>query len=311
MKRAWIFPGQGAQKVGMGRELFEHSKMARQVFERADAALGFSLSKLCFEGPDSELGLTQNTQPAIVATSIAALEAYREADPTAPIADYVAGHSLGEYSALVAAGALSLEDAVRLVRLRGKAMQEAVPAGEGKMAAIMGGDVAAVEALCKDAAQGQTLSAANYNAPGQIVIAGATAAIERAAVLAKERSLKAIVLKVSAPFHCAMMAPAKRRLEQALAEVSIADPKICVVANVSAEENTQGDQVADLLVRQVDSAVLWEQSVRHMVAAGIDDALEFGPGKVLAGLAKRIDKSLCVQSLGMPQDISRVVDPTP
>jgi [acyl-carrier-protein] S-malonyltransferase len=234
---------------------------------------------------------------------VAALEALREAHPNLPDPACVAGHSLGEYSALVAAGALSIEDAVRIVHLRGGAMQEAVPSGLGAMAAIMGGDAEAVEALCRDAAGTDVLSPANFNAPGQIVIAGSAPAVERATSLAKERSLKAIPLKVSAPFHCALMGPAADKVREALAGVHIDTPRFPVVANVTAEPNQSADAVADLLVRQVDSAVLWDRSVQWMKKDGVEKALEIGPGKVLAGLVKRIDKSISVLSLGTPEDI--------
>lgn len=303
MSYAWLFPGQGAQVVGMGRALFEQSPAARDVFERADRALGFSISSICFEGPEAELTLTKNTQPAIVTTSVAALAALREKYPQLPAPAFVAGHSLGEYSALVAAGALSLEDAVRVVHIRGSAMQEAVPAGQGGMAAIMGGDEAAVNALCDAAREGDVLSPANFNSPGQVVIAGHAAAIERAVALSKERSLKAILLKVSAPFHCALMAPAGERVRAALADVRIADPSVPVVANVDAAAHSAASDVTDLLVRQVDSAVLWDRSIQTMAQAGVTRALEIGPGKVLAGLVKRIDKTWTVQNVGTPEDL--------
>ena len=306
MSNAWLFPGQGAQQVGMGLALSEQHPAAREIFERADEALGFSISRICFEGPDAELGLTKNTQPAIVTASVAALAALRATQPELPDPAFIAGHSLGEYSALVAADALSLEDAVRLVHLRGTAMQEAVPAGEGGMAAIMGGDSEAVEALCRDAAQGDILSPANFNAPGQIVIAGTAAAIERAIGLAKERSLKGIALKVSAPFHCRLMGPAAERVREALADVSIQNPRFPVVSNVCAEPNQDANAVAELLIRQVDSAVLWDRSIQLMSAHGVDRALELGPGKVLAGLVKRIDKNLKVKSIGTPADLEGV-----
>lgn len=301
MSVAWLFPGQGSQSVGMGQAMCEASPRARAVFERADRALGFSISRLCFEGPDSELLLTKHAQPAILTVSIAALEALREAHPSLPEPAFVLGHSLGEYSALVAAGALAFEDAVRIVHERGLAMQEAVPEGHGGMAAIMGGDAAAVALLCEDAAQGDVLAPANFNAPGQVVIAGARAAIERAVELAKTRSLKAIVLKVSAPFHSSLMEKARERVARALAQVTVADPRIPVVCNVVAEPVTSGGRLAELLVSQVDHAVLWEQSIRFVAQAGVDRALEIGPGQVLSGLVKRIDKSIRVWCVGAPE----------
>lgn len=303
MSYAWLFPGQGAQAVGMGKALCEASAAARRVFERADAALGWSLSKLCFEGPDEELILTKNTQPAIVTTSVAALEALREAYPDLPPPAFAAGHSLGEYSALVAVGALSLEDAVRTVHVRGEAMQQAVPAGRGAMAAIMGGDEEAVRSLCEEASEGDVLQPANFNAPGQIVIAGTAPAVERAVALAKSKSLKAIPLKVSAPFHCALMEPAARAVEQALQSVTVHPFEIPVVSNVEARANAAAERVPELLVRQVDSPVLWDRSITALAEAGVTGALELGPGKVLAGLVKRIAKSITVVSVGEPQQL--------
>lgn len=305
MSYAWLFPGQGAQKVGMGRALFDSCAAAREVYERADEALGFSISQMCFDGPEEVLTLTRNAQPAILATSVAALAALREKMPELPSPAFVAGHSLGEYSALVAAQSLSIEDAVRLVHLRGAAMQEAVPAGEGGMAAILGGDADAVSALCRDASEGAPLSPANFNAPGQIVIAGTAAAIARAQALAKDRSLKTMLLKVSAPFHCSLMAPAAEKVRAALAEIAIHPPKIPVVANATAEPNQDANAVRELLVRQVDSAVLWDRSITFMATHGVTQALELGPGKVLAGLVKRIEKDLKVMSLGTPEEIDR------
>ena len=306
MSYAWLFPGQGAQKVGMGRALFDSSAAAREIYERADEALGHSISRMCFEGPEDALNLTKNTQPAIVTTSVAALAALREKMPGLPAPTFMAGHSLGEYSALVAAGSLSIEDAVRLVQLRGAAMQEAVPAGEGGMAAIMGGDAAAVEALCRDAAEGAALSPANFNAPGQIVIAGTAAAVARALSIAKDRSLKGIPLKVSAPFHCALMAPAAEKVRTALSEITVNAPTVPVIANATAEPNQDAIAVGELLVRQIDSAVLWDRSITFMAAHGVTHALELGPGKVLAGLVKRIAKDLKVLSIGSPEEIDGV-----
>ena len=308
MTTAWLFPGQGTQQVGMGKELYAASAAAREVWERADAALGFSLKNLCFEGPEAELTLTKHAQPAIVTTSIAALAAIREAFPSLALPACGAGHSLGEYSALVAAGALGFEDAVRLVHLRGQAMQEAVPEGLGGMAAIMGGDAAAVEALCRDAAQGEVVSPANFNAPGQIVISGHKTAVARAAALAGERKLKAIVLNVSAPFHCSLMAPAAARMKTALAAVTPGTLTFPVLANVEAKPNQDAARVAELLVRQVDSPVQWEQTVLAMAEAGVTRALEIGPGKVLAGLAKRIDKRVSVLSVGDAESVAKVAE---
>jgi [acyl-carrier-protein] S-malonyltransferase len=292
----------------MGKELYQSSAAAREVWQRADAALGFSLKNLCFEGPEAELTLTRHAQPAIVTTSIAALAAIREAVPGLVLPAFGAGHSLGEYSALVAAGALTFEDAVRLVHLRGQAMQEAVPPGVGGMAAILGGDAAAVEALCKDAAQGEVVSPANFNTPGQIVISGHKSAVERAAALAGERKLKATMLNVSAPFHCSLMAPAAARMKTALAAVSPGALQFPVVANVEATPNADASRVAALLVRQVDSPVKWDQSVVAMAEAGVTLALEIGPGKVLANMAKRIDKRISVLSVGDLGSVAKVAE---
>ncbi|RYZ09349.1 MAG: [acyl-carrier-protein] S-malonyltransferase [Myxococcales bacterium] len=308
MTTAWFFPGQGTQQVGMGKELYASSPAAREVWERADAALGFSLKNLCFEGPEAELTLTKFAQPAIVTTSIAALAAIREALPSLPLPACGAGHSLGEYSALVAAGALGFEDAVRLVHLRGQAMQEAVPEGLGGMAAIMGGDVEAVSALCAEASQGEVVSPANFNAPGQIVISGHKTAVARAAALAGERKLKAIVLNVSAPFHCSLMAPAAERMKAALAAVTTGALTFPVLPNVEATPNQDRGRVAELLVKQVDSPVKWEQTVLAMAESGVTRALEIGPGKVLAGLAKRIDKRVSVLSVGDAESVAKVAE---
>jgi len=298
MKIAWCFPGQGAQFVGMGKELFEASSAARDVFDRADDALGEKISRLCFEGPEAELVLTENTQPAIVTTSIAALAAIRERVPNLPPPAFAAGHSLGEYSALVAAGALGLEDAVRTVRLRGRAMQEAVPASRGAMAAIMALSPEKVRELCNEASEGEVVAPANFNAPGQIVIAGEANAVARACKLAGSKGGKAIPLKVSAPFHCALMAPAARALEKGLAPIVVGPLAFPVIANVDASPNSDAGMVKDLLVRQVDSPVRWEESVRVMAQAGVTHVLEIGPGKVLAGLIKRITKTITVIPVG-------------
>ena len=288
-KTAFIFPGQGSQYPGMGRELAENFACARAVFEEADQALGFAISKLCFDGPVEELQLTANTQPAILAASVAAARVLREKGIPA---DYVAGHSLGEYSALVAAGALGLADAVRLVRKRGQYMQEAVPVGQGAMAAILGLDGAAVEALCREAAQGEVVSPANLNSPGQVVIAGSTAAVARAVELAKARGAKrAILLNVSAPFHCALMQPARDRLSVDLDAAEIIDPPVPLVNNVDAQVVKAAAVVREGLKRQVTAPVRWEESMRRLRAEGVEMFVEVGPGKVLSGLLRQIDRS--------------------
>ena len=284
----------------MGKDLFDSSPAAREVYERADEALGYSISKMCFEGPDDDLTLTANTQPAILTTSIAALATLREKRPELPLPIFAAGHSLGEYSALVAAGAMTLEQAVKLVHLRGKAMQDAVPPGDGAMAAVMGGTPESVQALCDDAREDSVLSPANFNAPGQIVIAGSAAAVGRAQALAGDRKMKAIPLKVSAPFHCALMEPAARAVETALESVSFGEMSFPVVANVDATPNADASRVADLLVRQVDNPVRWTDSVLAMVNGGAEAALEIGTGRVLAGLIRKIHKELSVQGVGDP-----------
>jgi [acyl-carrier-protein] S-malonyltransferase len=292
MKVAWVFPGQGAQSVGMGAEIFSASDAARDVLARADAALGEPLSRLIAEGPEETLTLTANTQPAIVTVSCAILAALREKVPSLETPAFAAGHSLGEYSALVAAGALTLEDAVRIVRMRGRAMQDAVPPGQGAMSAVMGLDPEQVERVCKRAAEetSAVVSPANFNAPGQVVIAGDAVAVARAGELVSAEKGKAIALKVSAPFHCSLMAPAARIVAAELERVAIGPLAFPVVANVDAHPNTDASRVKDLLVRQVDSPVRWEASVKLMASAGVTHILEIGPGKVLAGLIRRISK---------------------
>jgi [acyl-carrier-protein] S-malonyltransferase len=300
---AFLFPGQGSQKVGMGRALYEAHALAKGVFDEADAALGFGLGKLCFEGPEAELTLTANAQPAILTTSIAALRVLQAETGLAPTV--VAGHSLGEYSALVAAGALALGDAVRLVRLRGRFMQEAVPAGVGAMAAIIGLGVAEVAAACAEAARGEVVSAANLNGGGQVVIAGHKGAVDRACVAAKARGAKlAKLLAVSAPFHCGLMQPAADRLARELAKVSFETPRIPVVTNVEAAANTNAARIPELLTRQVTASVRWEESVQAIAALGVTSAIEVGAGAVLAGLVKRIAPSIEVHGAGEPAAIA-------
>ena len=284
---AFIFPGQGSQYVGMGKELFENFGMAKKTFEEADDTLHFSISRLCFEGPEEALKLTENTQPAVLTTSIAALKVLQAEKGMAP--QFTAGHSLGEYSALVASGALSFSEAVKTVRLRGKFMQEAVPVGEGAMAAVLGMEREQVEKICEEVSSGEILTPANFNSPGQIVIAGHSKAVERAIERVKQEGKKAVLLPVSAPFHSPLMKPAGERLGKALEEISIANLKIPVVTNVEAEINTAKERVKELLVAQVSSPVRWEESMRKMIEKGIEQVLEVGPGKVLSGLMKRID----------------------
>ncbi len=299
MQVAWLFPGQGSQSVGMGKDVLDASAAAREVFARADAALGEPLTRLVLEGPESDLTLTANAQPAIVTTSTAILAAIKERHPSLPLPRFAAGHSLGEYSALVAAGALSLEDAVRIVRARGRAMQDAVPPGEGAMAAIMGLEGERLEAICAEAAKETSgvCACANFNG-GQIVIAGSAKAVARASEMATAEKGKAIPLKVSAPFHCALMAPAAKVVGEELAKVDVRPLAFAVVANVDAQPNTDAARVKELLVRQVDGAVRWEQAIRFIAAAGVTHAIEIGPGKVLAGLCRRIAKDLKVLSVG-------------
>ena len=298
MSTAWLFPGQGSQTVGMAKDVIAASPAAREIFARADEALGEPLSRLILEGPEDVLTLTANAQPAIVATSCALLAAIRERVPSLPLPAFGAGHSLGEYSALVAAGALTLEDAVRLVRARGLAMQDAVPPGTGAMAAVMGIEAAKLAELCKAAAQGEVVSPANFNAPGQIVVAGHAAAVARVGVLVEAEKGKAIPLKVSAPFHCALMAPAATVVDDKLGKVTISPLAFPIVANVDAKPNSDATRVKALLVGQVDGPVRWEESVRAMTAAGVERALEIGPGKVLAGLVRRTAKEIRVLSVG-------------
>jgi [acyl-carrier-protein] S-malonyltransferase len=295
-KIAFIFPGQGSQYPGMGKELAENFRIARETFEEADDSLGWKLSKLCFEGPDEELRLTSNTQPAILATSIAVLRVV--AAETGLRADYLAGHSLGEYSALVAAGALPYAEAVNTVHQRGTFMQEAVPVGVGAMAAILGAEADVVAEICAEAAQTEVVVPANFNSPGQIVIAGHSAAVQRAIEIAKNRGFrKALLLPVSVPSHCSLMDPAGERLAKVLETVTVAPFAVPVVTNVEATPNSNIDQVKRLLVEQLSSPVLWDASIKHMVELGVTAFYEIGPGKVLSGLVKRIDKSVALKNI--------------
>lgn len=289
---AFVFPGQGAQRVGMGKALAEAFPICRQTFEEADAALGEPLSRLCFEGPDAALMLTENTQPAILAVSTAVARLVVENGITPAFA---AGHSLGEYSAHVAAGTLSFADALKTVRRRGRYMQEAVPVGEGAMAAILGLDADGVARACAEAAEGQVVTPANLNAPGQIVVAGHKAAVERAGERAKALGARrAIPLAVSAPFHCALMKPAEELLAPELRALDARDPAFPVVANVDALPKKTAVDSIEALVKQVSSPVRWEDVVRRLMADGATTFLELGPGTVLAGLIKKIDRSAAV-----------------
>ncbi len=286
---AFLFPGQGSQAVGMGKDLAEKNQVARRTFEEADEALGYKLSQLCFEGPEEQLRLTEITQPAILTASVAA---WRVLDEKGLKPSFVAGHSLGEYSGHVAAGTVSFADAVRIVRNRGKYMQEAVPVGVGAMAAILGMDLEKVAAVCNDAAQGEVCEPANINSPEQIVISGATAAVERATKLADERGAKrAKILPVSAPFHCSLMKPAQDRLAADLQSLSFRKPSVFVVCNVDAALVDDAGRSRDALVRQVTGPVKWEQSMRLLMATGVQTFVEVGPGKVLCGLMRQIDRS--------------------
>jgi len=295
-KRAFIFPGQGSQYAGMGKDLADNFKVAQHSFNEADDALGFKLSSLCFNGPEDELKLTMNTQPAILATSIAAFRVLQsETDITA---DYLAGHSLGEFSALVVSGTLDFADALRTVRSRGKFMQEAVPVGVGAMAAILSVDEEVLADICREAAQGEIVSPANFNSPGQIVIAGHTAAVNRAIDIAKARGFrKAMLLPVSAPFHSSLMIPAGERLAEVLQQVNLSDMKTPVITNVEAVENKYSSRVRELLVAQVSAPVKWDSSIREMIRLGVTSFLEIGPGKVLSGLVKRIDKEVVTANI--------------
>jgi [acyl-carrier-protein] S-malonyltransferase len=290
MKIAFVFPGQGSQYAGMGREISEKFPIARAAFDEADAALGFPISRLCFKGPEEDLKLTESTQPAIVTTSIAVCRVLEEKGIRP---DFVAGHSLGEYSALVAAGALKLGEAVALVRRRGRYMQDAVPVGVGAMAALLGLDLAAVQSVCERAADGQVVSPANLNSPGQIVIAGNREAVERAVVVAKQAGARrAILLPVSAPFHCALMMPAEERLSVDLDACSLADLRCDLVRNVDAQPIRTAAEARVGLKRQVSRPVRWQESVERLLAEGVRAFVEVGPGKVLIGLIRSIDKSV-------------------
>lgn len=305
MSLAFVFPGQGSQAVGMGRALSEAYPAARAVFDEVDDALGERLSALIWDGPIEELTLTANAQPALMATSLAVVRALETEGCSVSDAAFVAGHSLGEYSALAAAGSLSIADTARLLRLRGQAMQQAVPVGAGAMAALLGLDLAAAAAIAAEAAQGQVCQAANDNDPAQVVVSGHREAVERAVELARARGAKrAVMLPVSAPFHCALMQPAAETMRAALAEVPIRAPAVPLVANVCAEAVSEPETIRRLLVEQVTGLVRWRESVEWMTSRGVDEYWEIGAGKALAGMIRRIARSATIHSLGTPEDIA-------
>ena len=306
--RAFVFPGQGAQTIGMGQALAANYPVAKAVFDEVDDALGQDLSGLIWEGDIGTLTLTANAQPALMATSLAALRALQAEGMALDTASFVAGHSLGEYSALAAAGAISIADTARLLRTRGIAMQEAVPVGVGAMAAILGMDFAAVTALAEAAAQGDVCQAANDNDPGQVVVSGHRAAVERALDLAKEAGAKrAVLLPVSAPFHCALMQPAAERMALALAEVDIAAPALPLVSNVLASAVSDPAMIRSLLVEQVTGAVRWRESVMYLASEGVTEVWEIGAGKALSGMIRRIDRALTCNTIGSPEDIAKAL----
>ena len=308
--RAFVFPGQGAQTIGMGQALAANYPVAKAVFDEVDDALGQDLSGLIWEGDIGTLTLTANAQPALMATSLAALRALQAEGMALDTASFIAGHSLGEYSALAAAGAISIADTARLLRTRGTAMQEAVPVGVGAMAAILGMDFAAVTALAEAASQGDVCQAANDNDPGQVVVSGHRAAVERALDLAKEAGAKrAVLLPVSAPFHCALMEPAAERMALALTEVDIAAPALPLVSNVLASAVSDPAMIRSLLVEQVTGAVRWRESVMYLASEGVIEIWEIGAGKALSGMIRRIDRELTCQAIGSPENVAKALAP--
>ena len=310
MSKAFVFPGQGSQAVGMGQALAEASPAARLVFEEVDDALSQNLTKIMFEGPDDELRLTENAQPALMAVSMAIVRVLSEEGGVSldDKADFVAGHSLGEYSALAAAGSFILSDTARLLKLRGQSMQEAVPVGDGAMAALLGLDFDAANEVADEASQGEVCDVGNDNAPGQVVLGGPTAAIERAVGIAKEKGARrAVLLPVSAPFHCSMLAPAAEVMENALGETEVAAPSPVLVANVTASSVQDPPIIRRQLVEQVTGMVRWRESVLYMKEQGVDTLIELGTGNVLTGLARRIDRELTGRSIQSPDDIEALL----
>lgn len=301
-KIAYVFPGQGSQSVGMGKAMVDHYEEARAIFEQADDALGYALSKLCFEGPEEELRLTYHTQPAIMTTSMAMYEVFKK---RAPKADYVAGHSLGEYSALVAAEAISFQDGVTTVRKRGEFMDEAVPAGQGAMAAVMGGDRDLIGSICEQITlDGDSVQMANINSPGQIVISGTKEGVEKASAQLKEQKIRRVIpLVVSGPFHSDLMKPAASKLAHVLEGITINNAKIPVVTNVDSRPAMLADDIETALIEQVFSPVLWEDSVRWMIEQGVQTFVEIGPGQVLSGLIKKINRDVTIHSVSDPDTL--------
>ena len=306
MSRAFVFPGQGAQAIGMGRDLVDAYPAARAVFDEVDSALRENLSALIWSGEANDLMLTRNAQPALMATSIAALRALEsEGITVAEHAAVVAGHSLGEYTALVAAGSITLADAARLLRIRGEAMQNAVPVGVGAMAALLGLDFEAAQSVAREAAEGQVCQAANDNDPGQVVVSGHREAVERALVIARDKGAKrAMLLPVSAPFHCDLMEPAARVMAEALDDVDIADPSVPLIANVTAQPVQDATSIRSLLVDQVTGSVRWRESVGRMVEMGVTEVWEIGAGKALSGMIRRIDKGVATRAIGTASDVA-------
>lgn len=306
--RAFVFPGQGAQTIGMGKALADRYPAAKAVFDEVDAALGEDLSGMIWTGDIADLTLTRNAQPALMATSLAVMAALKAEGVDVTAASFVAGHSLGEYSALAAAGALSVTDAARLLRVRGNAMQEAVPVGVGAMAAILGLDFDAVHAVAGEAAQGQVCQAANDNDPAQVVVSGHKEAVERAVEIAKEKGAKrAVLLPVSAPFHCSLMAPAARVMADALDDVNIAEPAVPLVANVVARDVTEPADIRSLLVDQITGAVRWRESIQFMASQGVTEVYEIGAGKALSGMVKRINRDMTATAVSTPEDVAAAV----
>ncbi len=309
MSIAFVYPGQGAQAVGMGKALADAYPAAAAVFAEVDDALGEKLSDLIWDGPIETLTLTANAQPALMAMSLAAMKAMESEGVSISDAKFVAGHSLGEYSALAAAGAFSISDAAKLLRIRGEAMQAAVPVGVGAMAALLGLDFETAKAVAEEAAEGEVCQAANDNDPGQVVVSGNKAAVERAVEIAKGKGAKrAMLLPVSAPFHCELMAPAAEKMAEALAEVTMNDPATALVANVRAEAVSDTATIRELLIQQVTGSVRWRESVAYMGAQGVTQLVEVGAGKALSGMARRIDRSIACANVGAPDDVAKAVE---